>query len=466
MNWKQKYGELPFKDWEFPLSPAKYYPAWMWKQRYGELPFKKEFPPLSAAKLWFSEGEYISVYDMKTKQEMFQRNGERILHPLSCVITEKFNGTWELILTHEVDDQGNWQFILEMNIIKVQGQLFTIYQVDHNYESNSGTVTAYARHISYQIADDFIYTARIKEDNIAEAMAVATRKAVTDESPEATKYKFTFFSDIDMSYSAEIRNKTPLQVLMGNDADSIISRTNGELYRDNFYYSINKKMEGSRENAFDIRVGLNLRGIKRTVDYSNFATTLTVTNNFGAGWKIGYPSYEGMRFPHQVIRAVELRYSDDPGMDAFIHDAEAIWADMSVPAVTYIIKVADLRKNPDYNKFKMFRLKVGDTGRIFDERLGININAKIIATVTNGITGEVIEVVFGNKTKSIIRSDRYANNISQNTPAEKEADRLRRELKETQLKMLGTHGKMHAFKHRELHKFMHIELREGEYHGR
>lgn len=461
MSWKQTRLSLPYKDWpDIPESPL--YPESIWKQYEGMLP-KKNWPEFYNVVDIVPQDEYIRVFDMSTKQDQFNRNGERILCPTRCMITEDYNGTWELILEHPVDDDGAWEHIIEQNIIKALGQLFTIITVDSDFSDGIGKITAYAKHITYQIADGMIYDADIDEYGVKKILNRIRDLAMVDTSPTSTVYNFLFDSDVLGHYKRTIKHKNPLAIIMGNDSESVIGRFGGEIYRDNFYFSIMNRMENSLDNAFDIRVGLNLRGINRRVDYSNFATYLKVTGQDGRYWICALPSWEGARFPHQVFRGIELRYSRDVSMDDFADDAMEIFKEMSVPTITYKVTVADLRKNPDYKDFKMFRLKVGDTGRIYDSRLNINIIAKITSTVTDAITGEVVEVTFGNKPDSITRQRRYANSIAGDSPAEKEAERLRQELKETQSKLMRnhTHGDMHIFMHRELHKFRHSELRGG-----
>ena len=60
------------------------------------------------------------------------------------------------------------------------------------------------------------------------------------------KYRFQYSSDIDdRTGQFEITDKSLLNSLIGGD-DCLINQLGGELYRDNFYFSINKRMEGQR----------------------------------------------------------------------------------------------------------------------------------------------------------------------------------------------------------------------------
>lgn len=58
----------------------------------------------------------ISVYDVGN--EHFDRNGDAVLIPSSCIMSEEAGGSYELALTHPVDESGKWSHILPNAIIK------------------------------------------------------------------------------------------------------------------------------------------------------------------------------------------------------------------------------------------------------------------------------------------------------------------------------------------------------------
>lgn len=432
--WRQKQGDLPFKVWTNTGELPNDYPAAVWRQSTGELPFKN-WAKLYTATVPVRQHEYIQVYDMKTPQYSFmQRNGLRILTPTRCQITESFQ-EYELILEHPLDKQGNWEYIVEFNIIKACGQLFTIYRVDSSRDT-SGTITAYAKHISYQLADGLIYQLEnAQARNGKEALDIIMRATTRYPDAYTVDYDYQLDSDIETPCALNFKAKTPIEAIIGNDATSLINAIGGEIYRDNFHISLNQRAEGSQDNAFDLRVGLNLLGIKRDVDYSSFCTHLT-TEYKGNKFYVSRSDPEHKLYPHHVVRYIELTYPNDPGWDKFVSDSQKLFDDMWVPKITYTIKIKDLKNNPNYADIKLPELRLGDTGRIYDERFGIYTNQKIVRRIINGVTGEIEELSFGNKNSSMTRKSRYANNILGNSAVETEAKRLADELRRSKAREL------------------------------
>ena len=83
----------------------------------------------------------ISIYDRT--ESNFTHNGIILTDVISCEIEEVLNGKYNLELTHPIDEKGKWQYLVEENIIKADGQLFRIYST----EKNLNYVYVFARHI-------------------------------------------------------------------------------------------------------------------------------------------------------------------------------------------------------------------------------------------------------------------------------------------------------------------------------
>lgn len=376
--------------------------------------------------------EYISVFDRTTglsgqnfDTTAFNTNGT-ILNPSKCEITETLNGGYSVTLTHPTDKNNLWKSIYVLNFLKVQGQLFRIQTVDTNFDgSSSGSVTAYAEHITYLQNDAWV----LEEDWYFQPLVVAGRdmQSLLESIEQASvpngvangSWKegmnnrfphFVFSSDVEIPsalynpdpdyndcYVADIGGgKTRYEMIM--DA---ISRFGGELYRDNFYYSIKNRMENSIDNAFEIRLGSNLLGIKRTIDTSKFCTYYRGYYNLAQHSSLyawAYANLDDIPFLNSIVRAKKYVYTD-PGTgdytipDTLLNkDVDSYYSQNMNPKFTYTIKMKDVRKNPDFRLLSGIRFKVGDTGRIHDERLGITKTLKVIQTKTDGITGEVTEV--------------------------------------------------------------------------
>jgi hypothetical protein len=210
---------------------------------------------------------------------------------------------------------------------------------------------------------------------------------------------------------------TPYEMLIGGNG--FVAKIGGELYRDNFHMSINSRMEGARDNAFELAIGYNLTGIKRTVDLTTFCTYLRgydVSNGdydnwFAVGWD---PSTLPRPYPREVVRSTNFyyehpEYAEEGQLD---RDTMLFFNQNCAPLVSYELNVVDLRRNPDYKMFSNnYRFKVGDKGKVWDERLQAWLELEITRTEHDIITGDCVKVVIGTQ-RSFTRPVGYQPVIS------------------------------------------------------
>lgn len=383
---------------------------------------------------------YITIYDMHTKQNNFENNGLAVLTPISCTVTESYNAEWSVTLEHPIDREQKWKYITEFNIIKVLGQLFVIKKVDHSWTGNSGKVTAYAEHVFYQMNDAWLkqgtYISGADGKSII-ANALIWSVIGNFETGETTIYSYGFDSDltdknVGIHMLSVCRNKwnpiqngmTPNEFLLGSDG--FIANFGGELYRDNFYFSINKEMENALADSFDIHIGMNLTGIRRTIDTTSLCTSFTAFDKFGNG--LSYFWKESYTVPHHILRSQVYDFGENytGDMELLNHEAKKYFDRYSEPTATFTVTVEDVKNNPDYREFvNNSRYKVGDRGIIFDERLDTSIETRITKNVKNGLNGKLLEVVFS-AVKGYSRGD-YDISIEEITPIQPEESKNRKE---------------------------------------
>lgn len=427
-------------DGDFPTNPEfidmpkiledQPYAIWAFQQddliNYG-YPYHFLVPDLVRITLNpVKQREYITVYDMLSVKPDFLTNGLAILEPTSASIHEIINGEYSLTLTHPIDATGKWKFIRESNIIKCQGQLFTIKRVQWNHTSETtGTVTAYCEHIFYQLNDLWIYGREHRNpERYGYCQSAMNRiMSIYVSLDEGTMYRFAFDWTSDWEWYPnnwtmiiDGAGQTPVEKLIGNGG--IIDEMGGELYRDNFHFSINQRMENAQDNAFDLRFGSNMCGMQRTIDTSTLALHLRMDDEeTGAMAALSYDgrAFPLFQFPHNIPRSQVSNYERD-FYDWFWSTAEsgdaegaysalfsrmfadigAWWRKSCTPIVCYDVQVADLKEvYPDMSNH--YKYKVGYSGTIYDELLGGKVTLKITETETDGITGEVTRVVFGSK---------------------------------------------------------------------
>lgn len=379
--------------------------------------------------------EYICAFDYHTLKTEFDGHGLGVLRPTSCLITEELNGNYELSIEHPIDSEGRWEWIQENNLIKALGQIFTIKTVQVSYKGSVGKVKAKAVHVFYQLNDWWIKRgAHLVGQSVNALMASAA--AFTEKHPEIgdTSYTFGFSSDVPVpnwtigyeKWKDLEEGMSPNEFLLGNDG--VIANCGGELYRDNFRFSINQVKENSKENAFEIRVGKNLKGIERVIDLTTTVTYFQGHDNWGNWYAISWNAdMTHFNIPHHVTRGKTYKYEFDDTYFATIpyeeQAAQLLQTDVTrefkancSPVISYTVDIEEVRDNPDYMELTGFsEYKVGNTGYIVDERLKERIGLKITRTVTDAITGNVKTVVFGDR-RSLVSHPNYNTAITDLEP--------------------------------------------------
>ena len=401
-----------------PEKPQSELPRSQWRIKQGEndgypwFDLLPEIPPLHVDPV--KQHSYICIYDMDTPKEAFEGNGIAILEPSEAPVTEELNGVWCVNLVHPIIPNGKWQYIKERNILKVCNQLFTITKVLHDFTSaDTGTVTVYAEAMFYQLADPYIFP--IPKENeqrttsCMRAIEIGMSEMYYHTEPGQHSYSFVGSSEWEWDTPYIIpteRGMTFVEYLIGSGG--ITDTKGGELYRDNFYFSVNERMENAKDDAFDIRIGLNLVGIRRTVDVSTFCSYFRAYDNFGSWWAVAWKPSDFLldNFPHNVIRSQNFSY-DEFDFERLVQDGMAEFRRNAMPIISYEIDLVEVRNNPDFEELcPDFEYKVGNSGRLYDVRLGGAMTLKITGTETDGITGEVKKITIG-ATRSFTRSASY-----------------------------------------------------------
>lgn len=245
----------------------------------------------------------------------------------------------------------------------------------------------------------------------------ALKGSCLSDADHYEKYNFQFNSDIqDTTGQLEIKDKNFLETLLGN-GDSLVTLLGGELYRDNFYLSINSRMENAKDNAFALKYGFDMVGITQKVNYSDWSTWLMCDDNFGNFFAV---SYTDKLYPihHHKHTFKRFNYSVND-WDRLVKDANSLFKTLYQPKVSYEVDVATVAKNDKYNAFTAMQdYRLGDKGVIECDLLGIRTTQEIISIQKNEITGEYLKIKLGNETNSIIRPS-YRSNITSNvSPSE------------------------------------------------
>lgn len=356
------------------------------------------------------QSPYITIYSITTPQNGFDKNGLAILEPTSCEVTEELNGAWTFTMQHPIDDSGKWEFIKLRNLVKIKGQLFTIMQIEHNYENNSGYITCTGEHIFYQLGDGWIFPEGSISGATAQEFMNTVKARTVDFGTHMGSMVYDFQGTSSMSIAGIVIKDvgdgcTPIDALIGSGG--LIDQSESgyaELYRDNFNFSIEERMENAINGAFDIRVGRDLKGIKRTFDTSQFVSYFGCYDKWGDYFAVSWvPSdfITGLYFPHHIVRTKRFDGEEVDvqqfGFAPLAAKGMAFFRRNCKPLISYEIDLEDVRNNPDFEMMSAERLKVGDQGTLYDDRLGGNLTIKISGTVYDAVHDKVTHITIGDR---------------------------------------------------------------------
>ena len=377
----------------------------------------------------------ITIHGLHTPQNGFNNCGLAVLKPVSAYITEELNGMYQYELDlpciHD-DPYGNndsWKHVKVYNIIKSNtGQLFQINKVQYYTKGGVPYVKAYAPHIWYYLADMLVYHAQdtrslywAMEDLFTERTRLPDPEVGTtwfSHGTGLTDYTFDYKHYYIPPGENDMRAYKFDYVSLGNailgNSDSVCNLWNVELHRDNFYFSLMRRKEGTSDGAFYLKYGLNCTDVKYTDDISTRKTEVRFYDNGGNARNISYIPDAGT-FPHQAIAGAYMTYNDPAYKDLsgnipLDRDLDEYWDAVKDPKYTWDVAYVDFHLTNKENGYER-PLKVGDAG-ILEDALGHRTqNQRIISMKTNDLTGRVENIKLGQFLSSGAHQNRWDKKV-------------------------------------------------------
>lgn len=190
--------------------------------------------------------------------------GEAYLQPLSAKVHEEKNGEYSLTLTIDRSDTAceNEQILLAPTP-KHGVQKFRIVKT---MPSMMGEKTVYAKHIFYDLADNYIDDTRPTECTGAQALEKMMAGLQYPQSIVGT-------SDIQRTSTAYWEMLNPVEALIGTQENSFINRWGGLLDRDNEKFTISD----NSLTPIDVIYGKNLDACGLVLDFESVVTRIIPT---------------------------------------------------------------------------------------------------------------------------------------------------------------------------------------------
>ena len=344
----------------------------------------------------------IEVY--RSTNTNYQKNGDITLTPLECIFEWGLDGICQIELTHEYDDLGRWEYLVNDNVIAAptpysDKQLFRIYK----REKSDDEVTVYARHIYYDNLGNYLVDVRPTNKNGQQALDIIFSGT-----------KFTPHSDITTANTAYYVRKNIVEAIAGDDENSFINRWGGERLYDNYDVYIMRQI-GS-DKGVRAEFGHNLEAIEESVSDEDVVTRIIPVAYNGYVLEGAEPWVDSPKIgSYAEVKGTVINF-DDIKLQQDCSEGETGYANLTAlraalikacneeykkgiddPTVNYTVNMVELANTVEYAEYKQLEsVEVGDTITCRHKGIKIEVKARCIRIKWNCITKENEEVELGN----------------------------------------------------------------------
>lgn len=304
---------------------------------------------------------------------------------LGYEVTEKKNGSYELVLTYpatgiHAEDLTVGAIIKAKANYTDDPQLFYIYRVG---KTINGRFTCNARHISYYLSGKVITSGTAA--NVAAACALLQSQATG----------WTISTNKSTAAAFKITEPSSVRSWFGGKAGSLIDVYGGEWHFDNFTCRLLATRGADR--GVTIRYGKNLTELSQSINIENLATSVqgyykdTQTGAVTLGTKM--PTGLSLSYPRDVV--VDFSGEIDT------QSATPIATQINALTTKYISghvldrAINSITLNIVQEGTGADRVELGDTVKIYFEALGITATTRCVAVTWDGLRDRYKAATFG-----------------------------------------------------------------------
>lgn len=324
--------------------------------------------------------------------KLFSTNGDIVISPLKAIVHKEDNGNFYLDLE---TDLSYVDYLTEGRIIVAptpQGeQAFRVT----NPQKTRQKVTIRAYHVFYDSENYVIQDSYVVDKNCNDALDHLNN--ATDQSSP-----FTTLSDVTTINSYRCVRKSLYEAL-----EVVLERWGGHLVRNNWNIAIRASI--GQDNGVTVQYKKNLQEISCEENWSDVCTKLMPVGKDGILLNKLDPTADVYVYSDTVYDipytkvvsfsqddVLEENYQDDDGnLDEEAY-TQALILDLRQQAQNYV----DIHCLPDVNYTLRANLEkitdIGDTVRVFDERLNIDLLTNVISFDYDCILDKYVQIEFGN----------------------------------------------------------------------
>lgn len=325
----------------------------------------------------------------------FETNGIGVLaDAIECRVAEELNGKYELMLRYPIAGIHYDQIVRRAIILAKpdpvsQPQPFRIYR---RMPTSKGTITAYARHISYDLSG--VMVSPFSASSVGDALRGLSGNAV-NECP------FTFWTDKSTDGTMTVEVPSAARSLLGGSAGSLLDVFGGEYQFDLFAVKLWNRRGADR--GVSVRYGKNLTSLEMDENISGCYTGVYPYWQDTEGQLVQLPDriveVPG-EFDHVHIMPLDLsmEWQEAPTEAQLRERTEKYISDNDIgtPSVSWKLSYVDLEQTEEYKgKALLERVLLGDTVAVEFPDMGVSASSRVVAADYDGILERYNSVTLG-----------------------------------------------------------------------
>lgn len=337
-----------------------------------------------------------------------QKNGiGRLSDAISCVVTEELNGEYELQMTYPVagahfDDIGINSVIMCLHEDSTDLQPFEVYNITKRSDNKA---EIYAHHITYRLNNFVTMPFTVTAGATACADALAGLKSNAAVAADVADYTFWTEVSTNSSYSQDV--PASIRSRLGGVEGSVLDQFGGEYEWDKFTVKLHNQ-RGNPITGITLKYGKNITDIDQEEELSNVVTGVVpywtkqdgdTTIYQGLTEKVVYSQYVN-NYPYHLTIPLDLsdQWENQPSESQLRTAAQAYVNKQSfgIPKVSIKVSFVALWQTEEYKDIApLERVHMGDTIDVYFETLGIEAQARVVATKYNVLLERYDEVQIG-----------------------------------------------------------------------
>lgn len=320
-------------------------------------------------------------------------------------ITEVLNGEYNLEFEYVT---GGWlsDNLVKGNIIKANGQLFRIWDV----EQDLNKIKILAKHIFFDLSKNFLVD--VSPTNLTANNAISWLLSRT-----ATANSFSVTGNCTDVASARYVRKNVIDAIYNED-NAVLKKFGGEIELNNFNIYVHKKR--GNDSGFTILYGKNLNGIQMSLDLSTVATRIMpqgtnellldelyvdspLINNYFT------PFYQKIEFDIGIDEDNNIDESTAKNM--LRAEVQKLYTEgIDKPTVSIKINFIELSKTTEYKNYQNLEsVSLGDTVTAKIPKLNLDLETRVVKTVYDLILDRIITIECGTVTPNIVTNQFQSN---------------------------------------------------------